>query len=245
MTLRIIGSSSAGNAYLLDGKNESLLIECGVPFGKVEKAVNFAFSKVKGVIVSHEHGDHAKGIGKCQERRIPVYASKGTLDAIGVTGDCHVMEHHKMIRIGGFGVIPFKVVHDANEPFGFLINHAEMGTMVFATDTAYLPSKFAGLNHMMIECNYSTSILDENMKRGAILPMVRDRIVKSHMSLDTCLETLAANDLSQVRNIILIHLSDGNSNAAMFREIVERNTGIITTIAEPGVNVELNINPSF
>ncbi len=245
MKLHVIGSSSAGNAYLLDAGNESLLVECGVPFGMVEKAANFALENIKGVIVSHEHGDHAKSVGKCQERRIPVFASQGTFDAVGMTGECTVMKNLAMYRIGGFAVRPFKVEHDAAEPFGFLIHHADMGSMVFATDTAYLPFKFKGLNHIMMECNYSKTILDARVQSGAILPVVRNRIVKSHMSLDTCLETLAANDLSKVRNIILIHLSDGNSDAALFRQKVMEQTAIATTIAEPGVTVDLNINPTF
>jgi len=247
MKLHIIGSSSAGNAYLLDTDNESLLIECGVPFKMVEKAANYAVSKIQGVIISHEHGDHAKGVKECAERRIPVFASAGTIDALGLTGNnaCHPMKNLEMYRIGGFLIRPFKVVHDANEPFGFLIHHAEIGSMVFATDTAYLPFKFAGLNHMMIECNYAKSILDDNVQSGAILPVVRNRIVQSHMSLETCLETLEKNDLTKVKNIILIHLSESNSNANAFRELVQTQTAIPVTIAEPGVTLELNINPNF
>lgn len=247
MKLQIIGSSSSGNAYILDAGNESLLIECGVPFKMVEKAANFAISKIQGVIISHEHGDHAKGAKECAERRIPVFASAGTIDALGLTGNnaCHPMTNLGMSKIGGFLVRPFKVVHDAKEPFGFLIHHADMGSLVFATDTAFLPFKFAGLNHIMIECNYAKSILDANVQSGGILPVVRNRIVQSHMSLETCLDTLAKNDLSKVKNIILIHLSDSNSNKTEFRDIVQTQTAIPTTIAEPGVSVELNINPNF
>lgn len=243
MKLHVIGSSSAGNAYLLDAGNELLLVECGVPFVDIQKAANFALSAIKGVIVSHEHGDHAKSLQKCQEHRIPVYASRGTLSATGVRGN--IMENLGMYRIGGFLVRPFKVVHDAKEPFGFLIHHADMGLMVFATDTAYLPFKVNDMNHIMIEANYTKSILDERVQSGKILPVVRDRIKKSHMSLETCLETLAANDLSGVSNIILIHLSDDNSNADAFRVAVAEQTAKTTTIAMPGTVIDLSIKPNF
>ncbi len=245
MELKIIGSSSAGNAYLLDGAKESLLIECGVPFTQVERTVSFAFRKMQGVIISHEHGDHAKSAEKCGKYRIPVYASSGTFDAIGRCGDCRTLHHLEPVNIGGFVVRPFKVVHDANEPFGFLIRHEEMGTMLFATDTAYLPYKFDGINQVMIECNYDKQLLDDNVAIGIVDYQLRNRIVQNHMSLSTCLETLAAIDLSKCRNIVLIHLSDDNSYPDLFRDKVQKQTAITTTIARPGTVVNLNIKPKF
>jgi phosphoribosyl 1,2-cyclic phosphodiesterase len=243
MKLHILGSSSAGNAYLLNAGNELLLVECGVRFKEVEKAANFALKDIKGVIVSHEHGDHAKSIKKCQKYRIPIYASLGTLKACGVTGNA--MKGLQIYKIGGFTVRPFGVVHDAAEPFGFLIYHADMGSLLFATDTPYLPYKFAGLNHIMMECNYTKSILNANVKSGRIGTVLRNRTVASHMSLETCLETLAVNDLTRVSNIILIHLSDANSDAAVFRDAVARRTAIATTIAVPGVTINLSNKPNF
>ena len=58
MELKILGSSSKGNCYLLDNGNDCLMIECGIPFKDVQKAVNFGISRIAGVIISHEHGDH-------------------------------------------------------------------------------------------------------------------------------------------------------------------------------------------
>jgi ribonuclease BN (tRNA processing enzyme) len=60
------------------------------------------------------------------------------------------------------------------------------------------------------------------------------------MSIETCKKTLQANDLSKVQNIILIHLSDGNSNAAEFKKDVAGATGKKVTVADTGLVMELN-----
>ena len=118
-----------------------------------------------------------------------------------------------------------------------------MGTLLFATDTYYLPFTFDGLNNIMIECNYSRSILDANIEAGKLPKLVRNRIVQSHMSLDNCIRTLTANDLTKVNNIVLIHLSDGNSNRDEFRKLVFEATGKSVHIAEPGKKIKLQETP--
>ena len=82
MQLKILGSSSKGNCYLLDNGKEALAIECGISFKEVQKAVNFDVSRIKGAIVSHEHGDHAKHVENFIQAHIPVYMSTGTLHAM-------------------------------------------------------------------------------------------------------------------------------------------------------------------
>ena len=83
-----------------------------------------------------------------------------------------------------------------------------MGTTLFLTDTYYVENTFKGLNHVIIEANYSDEIIEQKSFNGTINPFVRDRVYKSHMSLETCIKTLKANDLSSVKTITLIHLSD-------------------------------------
>lgn len=245
MMLKVLGSSSKGNCYLLDNGSECLMIECGVSFIEVKKALNFDISRINGIIISHEHQDHAKEVKKCLAAQIPCYMSKGTSDALGITDDrmCHRLAARKAAAIGNFHIIPFGVKHDANEPFGFLINHQDMGICLFATDTYYLPFTFAGLNHILLECNYRQDILDANVANGRIPVTMRNRTRQSHCGFDTCLGILKANDLTEVRNIVLIHLSDGNSNAIEFKRDIEMQIGRPVTIAGKGLEISFNVNP--
>ena len=88
MRLVTIGSSSAGNCYLLQGKHETLVIECGINTSQVKKALNFDFSAVVGAVVSHSHNDHSKYVNDFLKNGVPVLGLEHTLSAQKAT-DSH------------------------------------------------------------------------------------------------------------------------------------------------------------
>ena len=252
MKLKVIGSNSKGNAYLLENDTEALLIECGVNFSEIKKAINFNISKIVGCIVTHEHKDHCKAIKDVMASGVNVYSNKGTFEALDI--DCDVFGnkcHHKAnplqgideFKIGGFRIMSFDVKHDANEPCGFLINHPDTGNVLFLTDTYYTPYTFKNLNNIIIEANYSKKIIDKKMEKGSMPSFLRNRIFKSHMSLETCIKVLKANNLKAVNNIVLIHLSDGNSDENHFLNEVKKATSKNVTVAGAGVEINFNKNP--
>lgn len=240
MRLIVLGSSSKGNCYLLDSGSQCLMIECGIPFGDVKKALDFDVSRVQGCLVSHEHGDHARHVLRCAESRIPLYMSEGTRKAIGYEQGSllRVMDELGDYRIGDFRVRPFATQHDAAQPFGFLIHHPACGLVLFATDTYYLRYTFAGINNILIECNYRSDILSDNVKAGHIPMALSLRTQRSHMEYDTCKAALLANDLSAVNNIVLIHLSDANSDADAFVRGIRAATGKTVIAAKRGLVIE-------
>lgn len=248
MQLKVLGSSSNGNCYLLDNGKEALVIECGISFKEVQKAVNFDVSRIKGAIVSHEHGDHAKHVENFIQAHIPVYMSTGTLhEVVNKFKSPYLsplmMEAGSIVNIGNFRIQAFDTQHDAAEPFGFLIFHPDCGMVLFATDTYYLHYTFAKLNNILIECNFRQDILDANVESGRLTRALRTRTVKSHMEYETCKETLLANDLTGVNNIVLIHLSDVNSNASEFRQGIMEATGKTIHIAESGMTIDFYKTP--
>lgn len=96
----------------------------------------------------------------------------------------------------------------------------------------------------MLECNYRKDILDMNLASGYIDNKRYERTIKSHMSYDNCLRTLQANDLSQVCKIVLLHLSDNNSNACEFvHGIEELYSEIEVTAATRGLSLTFNSYP--
>ena len=240
MKLKVIGSGSKGNAYLLYNEQEALLIECGVNIKEIKKALDFNLSKVAGCLVSHEHGDHAKSIKEVMAAGIDVYATEGTHTA------CNTLINHRskvlrsMITVGGFKISAFDIRHDAAEPCGFLINHPECGNTLFLTDTFYCPYTFKNLHNIIVECNFSEKIIRERL---AEMEFLKNRIFQSHMSLETCKEFLKANDLSQTNNIVLIHLSDGNSDEAYFKSEITQLTGKTVTVADKGLEINLDKTP--
>jgi len=244
MQLKIISSSSAGNCYLLVAANEVLIIECGVKIQQIKQALNFDLSQAVGVLVSHEHKDHCSAVKDVIACGMNVYASAGTIEGMGVTSHrIHALECEKQVRIGSFKVKPFEAVHDCREPFNFLIEHEECGRIVFITDSYYCPFTFPGLNNILIEANYSQAILDKKVRNGESPEFLRNRVLQSHMNLDTCMEFLDANDLRAVNNIVLIHLSDSNSDAAAFKKEVEQLTLKNVHIAEKNMIIPFNKIP--
>jgi len=104
--------------------------------------------------------------------------------------------------------------------------------ILYITDTYYCRYKFDGVTRLLIECNHSYVILDQRAADGSVpLPMI-NRLMKSHFSLENVKKFILANDMSQVREIYLIHLSDGNSNAEQFQREIQELTGKIVKIAE-------------
>lgn len=243
MNLKVISSSSAGNCYILENESEALILEAGVSAKRVKIALGFNTSKVVGCLISHEHGDHAKYAGELENSGITVYASKGTIEAIGSSHRTSVLTAKTTKKIGGFTVVPFPIEHDVREPFGYLIYHKEMGNVLFATDTYYLKYKFEGLNHVMIECNYDEILLKKNLSLGVIHPSLFKRTYKSHMSIENCISTLRANDTSKVRKIFLLHMSRNNSNEEDFVERVRSATGKQTFAAKSGLVESLDLTP--
>jgi len=249
MKLKVIGSNSKGNCYLLENDTEALLIECGVNFSEIKKAINFNISKIVGCIVTHEHKDHCKSIDDVMKAGINVYSNKGTFEALDIYCDVFGKKcHHKAnplhgiddFKIGGFRIMSFDVKHDASEPCGFLINHKETGNVLFLTDTIYSPYTFKNLNNIIIEANYSNRIMTEKLQKGNMPEFLRNRILKSHMSLETCMEHLQANDLTAVNNIVLIHLSDGNSDEKYFLNEVKKLTSKNVFVADKGLTIDFN-----
>ncbi|PID16837.1 MBL fold metallo-hydrolase [Sporosarcina sp. P34] len=226
ITIQTLATGSTGNCYHITDGHSSLLLECGIKFKSIQKALNFKTSNIAGVLVSHEHKDHCKAVQDVANRGLDIYMSQGTADAIGI-------QHHRIrpvpcketFRVGTWTVLPFDVQHDAAEPFGFLIANQDGDKLLFATDTYYIKYKFSELTHLMIECNYSQKILGENVESGRIPEFLMERVMQSHFSLENLLVFLKANDLSRVQEIHLLHLSDSNSNEEEFKKEVQAATG--------------------
>ena len=155
---------------------------------------------------------------------------------------CKPIEPMHGYKVGGFKVFVLPVVHDV-PCAGFVIEHQEMGRLLFITDTMMLEYRLPNLNHVMIEANYSDAILQQNIDRGLMPPAMRGRLLGSHMELQTTKEILRTTDLSAANEVILLHLSDGNSNAKVFTEEARQIAGKPAYIARAGLEVNLDKLP--
>ncbi|MGV0964931.1 MBL fold metallo-hydrolase [Empedobacter falsenii] len=257
MQLKIIGTGSQGNCYILENEKEALIIELGLNFSKIKEALDFDLSKVVGAILTHEHIDHVgkekNGLIGALNNGIEVYSGQGTFNVLNVKHhNCRNFDKKKFTNIGSFKVLPFKAIHYNNngsecaEPFSFVIYHKDCGYALFITDSQYCAPKlidYFKFNNIIIEANFCNDIIESNLEKGKLPVYLYNRILKSHMSLNTCKETLLANDLSQVQKIVLIHLSDSNSDERKFKKVIEEATGKIVHVANNNQILEFNKNP--
>lgn len=217
MKFEALASSSGGNAYIVSDSDTRILLECGVPHKKLQKLAGFSLSEFKACLISHEHKDHAKSVDELISRGMDVYMSYGTAEALEVDGATFI-EAMEQFSVGSFDIVPFATFHDAREPLGFLIKSRVDGdVLAFATDTVNLRYRFPGLNILAIEANFDASVLARCEK----LPeKVRHRIENSHMEIGTLCNYLGGLDLSECREIFLLHLSDATSREAEFAQKV-------------------------
>ena len=219
MKFEALASSSAGNAYIVSDNDTRILLECGVSHSKLQKLSGFSLSEFQACLVSHEHKDHAKAVTDLISRGMAVYMSPGTAEALE-TDAVNLIEHMEQFNVGSLDIVPFTTFHDAAEPLGFLIKSRVDGdVLAFATDTVNLRYKFPGLNILAIEANYDKHILERCEKMPE---KVRYRITNSHMEIDTLCDYLRSLDLSQCREIHLLHLSDATSHEGHFLNKVAR-----------------------
>lgn len=226
LTFEPIASSSSGNAYVVSDGTTNLLLECGIKFKQIQIALDFQTSKIDACLLTHEHGDHSQSINDVLRAGINVHTSFGTAQALEIKHHrLKLIEARKAFKVGSFTILPFDVEHDAQEPYGFLIESVEGERLLFATDTYYIKYKFKRLNIIAVECNYSNDILKENILDGTVPVVMKQRLAHSHFNLENYKEFLKANDLSEVREIWLIHMSSANSDADQFKKEIREITG--------------------
>ena len=227
MKIAVIQSGSSGNCYKVSNEDTTLLIECGIPYKKIQQALNFKVTDIDGVLVSHEHGDHAKACKDLIKAGVDLYMTKGTKEALKLESHrVKIFEQWSMylnLEIGSFKIKPFKTIHDAKEPVGFVIyDSLEREELVFITDTQYSIYNFSP-NYFMIEVNYDKKTINDNL---GLNDELRERIKKNHMSLETAINLLERSDLSRLKKIYVMHLSDRNSDAELIKNSLQELTGV-------------------
>lgn len=227
MDIKVLASGSGGNAYRINDGHTFLLLDAGIPLKALQIGCDFKLRQIEGCFITHAHQDHCKAAKDLARLGVDIYTSAGTIEACGLAG--HRIRPAKALEeftVGTFKVLPFDVQHDAPEPLGFLFASMATGEkLLYFTDTFYVKYVFQGLTHILCECNYDLGLVMQSVNAGYIPAALAPRLITSHMSLEHLLDMLKANDLSKVQQIYLLHLSNNNSDAARFKEAVQRLTG--------------------
>lgn len=224
--MKILASGSKGNCYVKD----DLMIECGLSFDKILKLSNYDLKAVQYCILTHFHKDHSKAANDLIKHGIQVYASAETFANLKLKSyvNCYTIRAGGIYELGSWTIYPFEAEHCEGALYFVLDRKNKISDrLLFSTDNRVIRQNIAGLTEIYIEANHSRELLDKRIAEG-LTDRARAEAIQAHMSFEDCLDWLKKQDLSKVRSITLLHLSDSNANEKQFIETVEKTTGIPT-----------------
>ena len=228
-----LASGSRGNCLVADSDGTVVLIDCGLNLTDAEKRLarlGLQPSDIDGMLVTHEHGDHAHGVFDfAAAHNIVVYLTYGTMLALKAEGK--VTEGVRMVfingrqseAVGGMMVIPFTVPHDAREPVQFVLSdgNRKLGVLTdIGVPTPHVSKTLSGLDALVLECNYDYDML----WNGAYPGWLKQRIAGpfGHLDNEDSGRLLGSLDCSRLKHIIGAHLSQQNNRPDLARAVLAR-----------------------
>lgn len=228
MRLTVLGSGSRGNALLVESADRALLVDAGFSHQDLERRMKVAGREpaaVRGIVLTHEHGDHSRGAARTASRwGVPVAASRGTLDAVTLkdgTGRI-TLAAARPVDVAGFRVTAFPITHDAADPMMVVVEDATGRRIGVAFDagtaTAALRHALRGLDAVVIESNHDEVLL----RSSSYPPSVRARIAGTggHLSNRQTAELLVEAAHRGLELVVLAHLSEQCNRPELARDAV-------------------------
>lgn len=219
--VEILATGSKGNCYLLTSGESRILLDCGLPYKKTLKLLDFKLPTA--VLVTHEHKDHATAAEDFIKHGVDVFMTAGTAMALGLE------KSHRLNLIDDKEFSPdadrdfwaFKVKHDAAEPVNFFIIENN-DKVLYLTDLGKVP-KFNCLDatKILIETNFS----EEDLRSSVTDAKQKQRIFENHLSVEKAAEFLKSSDLRECKEIYLIHISERHGDGEKFKKIIQEIVG--------------------
>ena len=218
-----LGSGSAGNALLVESGATRILVDCG--FGLREAAFRLGRlgidpGTLTGVVVTHEHGDHAGGVFTLARRyRLPVWLSYGTLAACATRADgvdVRIVEAHSRIVLGDLEAIPYTVPHDAREPLQYVFTDGahRLGVLTDAGEvTPHVREMLDGMDGLVLECNHDPDLLAASDYPLPLRRRIAGRL--GHLANEAAAGLLRSIDCSRLQHVVAAHLSERNNRAEL------------------------------
>jgi phosphoribosyl 1,2-cyclic phosphodiesterase len=244
MKFTVLGSGSTGNAVLIVAGETRVLVDAGLSAREIVRRLSVVgedAARLDGIIVTHEHSDHAGGLRVLLKNlNCPVYISGKTREAYiserhGVSGDeprkradvlsdrTEEIESSRDFRVGAIDFHPFTIPHDAVDNFGFTATHAGVCVatlMDFGHITTLVTERLRGCAGIIIESNHSRDML----KACAVYPWeLKQRILSrtGHLSNEDVAEWLRDGFDGTAREIVLAHLSQRANNPYVAKIMAE------------------------
>ncbi len=232
-----LGSGSGGNCTAVALGGATLLIDCGFSareIGRRMGVVGIDPGSVLAILVTHEHGDHVRGLDVFARRHAPgavVWASAGTMRAAGIDRGriaTRAIRPGSSMDAGPLRVTAFRTSHDAAEPMGYRIDAAGESIGVVTDTGELLPDAVEALRDvdvLGIEVNHDVGMLE----RGPYPAFLKRRIrsARGHLSNDQSADGLERLLSDRLAHVVALHRSRTNNSPALAQAALEgRLTGL-------------------
>jgi phosphoribosyl 1,2-cyclic phosphodiesterase len=230
VTLRFasLGSGSRGNALLVEHDDTLLMIDCGLPRRDAVRrlaALGREPRDIHALLVTHEHGDHVRGVGAFAARYgTPVLATAGTASAAKLTNlpSLRVISYRSGFACGALTVEPFTVPHDAREPCQFAFRAARRCLAVL-TDTGHVTphilERLDGVHALAVECNHDLDSLWSGPYPESVKRRVSSRF--GHLDNRAAADVVRRVERPDLQWVMALHLSERNNSAGQVRGALE------------------------
>jgi phosphoribosyl 1,2-cyclic phosphodiesterase len=216
---RSLGSGSEGNALIVEAADTTVLIDAGFASAELERRLARAQvqpSDIDAILVTHEHGDHARGVARFARRHdLPVIATYGTIAAMGSDWQDVRLRHcdsDEVFLVGHLEIRAFAVPHDAREPVQYVLSDDRFRLGVL-TDVGHVTGHIIGAlsacDALFLEANHC----EELLATGPYPPSLKERVGGryGHLSNAQAAEALAAVSSARLQHVVAAHLSQQNN----------------------------------
>ncbi len=215
-----LNSGSNGNCYYIGNKTDAVLIDAGLTCRETERRMrrlNLDINKVRAVFISHEHGDHIKGMDVIARKyKIPVFITPMTLKNSLNKPDPHLIQHFhasEPVTIGDLQIFAFPKKHDAIDAHSFLVASGGIRVGVFTdigTPCEHVEHHFSQCHAAFLEANYDEQML----MNGRYSAYLKRRISgdEGHLSNDQAVALFVNHRPTFMSHLLLAHLSKENNN---------------------------------
>lgn len=224
-----LNSGSNGNCYYIGNENEAILIDAGISCREIEKRMKrlrLTMQKVKAVFISHEHSDHVKGItALVRKYQIPAYITSPTLFYSGCNIDNRLavpFVADEPIVIGDLTTIAFSKLHDASDPYSFVVMYDGVKVGIFTDIGApcqQLIKHFKECHAAFLEANYDCEMLEKGNYPYFLKKRIRGG--KGHLSNQQALELFRKYKPAFMSHLFLSHISENNNCPHIVKQLFE------------------------
>jgi phosphoribosyl 1,2-cyclic phosphodiesterase len=228
-----MGSGSAGNCMVIEQAATRLLLDCGFGVSETIKRLqkfDLEPEEITGILVTHEHDDHAKGAFKFAAKYgIPVWLSHGTLKMCerylpeNVKVTLNVIDSHTKFHIEHIEITPYPVPHDAREPtqFTFTDGQHKLGVLTdTGSSTQHIEQVLNGCDAIVLECNHDLQMLENGPYAWTLKKRVGGRL--GHLDNNSAADLLSKLDNTKLKHIIAAHLSAKNNTAELAKKALSQ-----------------------